>query len=186
MTCSDAAISCLPRYRATKPDVPIPLIGGQLKAHVAAHAAILITEPAAAKNALAGRVFIILAAIPLHAAKFRFDPGIKHRYAQFPEELADAVSAVAVERLVAAHDVDRLLPTATVILECAAARTDRKEALSMLARHFENLAFVSPSAALPEVLDSFRIMQSLNEELAIRLGRAIATARLGLAPVAKS
>ena len=56
----------------------------------------------------------------------------------------------------------------------------------MLARHFENLAFVSPSAALPEALDIFRIMQSLNEELAIRLGRAIATARLGLAPVAKS
>jgi hypothetical protein len=101
-------------------------------------------------------------------------------------ELADAVSAVAVERLVATHDVDRLLPTATVILECAAARTDRKEALSMLARRFENLAFVSPSAALPEALDIFRIMQSLNEELGIRLGRAIATARLGLAPVAKS
>lgn len=101
-------------------------------------------------------------------------------------ELADAVSAVAVERLVATNDVDHLLPTATVILECAAARTDRKEALSMLARRFENLAFVSPSAALPEALDIFRIMQSLNEELGIRLGRAIATARLGLAPVAKS
>jgi hypothetical protein len=101
-------------------------------------------------------------------------------------ELADAVSAVAVERLVATHDVDRLLPTATVILECAAARMDRKEALSMLARRLENLAFVSPSGALPEALDIFRIMQSLNEELGIRLGRAIATARLGLAPVARS
>ena len=73
-----------------------------------------------------------------------------------------------------------------MILECAAARTDRKEALSMLARRLENLAFVSPSGALPEALDIFRIMQSLNEELGIRLGRAIATARLGLASVAKS
>jgi hypothetical protein len=57
-----------------------------------------------------------------------------------------------------------------VILECAAARTDRKEALSMSARRLENLAFVSPSGALPEALDIFRIMQSLNENRALGSG----------------
>jgi hypothetical protein len=95
-------------------------------------------------------------------------------------ELADAVAAIAVEKLVMTQDVDRLLPTAAVILECAAARTDRTEALAILARHFENLAFVAPSAVLPEALDTFRILQSINEELGGLLGRAIATARLGL------
>jgi hypothetical protein len=101
-------------------------------------------------------------------------------------ELADVVSAVAVERLVVTSDVDRLLPAATVILQCAAARTDRAEALSTLARRLENLAFVAPSELIPEALDVFRILQSLNEELGRRLGRANATARLGLAPIAKS
>jgi hypothetical protein len=96
-------------------------------------------------------------------------------------ELADAVAAVAVERLVLTNDVDRLLPTAAVVLECAAARTDRAEALSLLARRFENIAFVASPAHLPEALDIFRIMQSLNDGLGRRLGRAIATARLGLA-----
>jgi len=95
-------------------------------------------------------------------------------------ELADAVAAIAVERLVMTEDVDRLLPTAAVILECAAAHTDRTEALSILARRFENLAFVAPSAVLPEALDIFRMLQSINEELGGLLGRAIATARLGL------
>jgi hypothetical protein len=101
-------------------------------------------------------------------------------------ELADAVTAVAVERLVLTHDVDRLLPATAVILECAGARSDRTEAVSMLARRLENLAFVAPSELLPEALDIFRILQSLNEELGRRLGRANATARLGLAPIAKS
>lgn len=95
-------------------------------------------------------------------------------------ELADAIAAIAVEKLVMTEDVDRLLPTAAVVLECAAARTDRTEALAMLARRFENLAFVAPSAVLPEALDIFRILQSINEELGGLLGRSIATARLGL------
>ncbi len=99
-------------------------------------------------------------------------------------ELADAVAAVAVERFVLTQDVDRLLPTAAVILECAAARTDRTEALSMLARRLENLAFVAPAAVLPEALDIFRILQSINAELAGLLGRSIATSRLGLHRVA--
>ncbi len=49
-------------------------------------------------------------------------------------ELADRVVAIAIERLVATQDVDRLLPTVSVILECAAASSDRKDALATLAR----------------------------------------------------
>ncbi len=101
-------------------------------------------------------------------------------------ELADAVAAVAVERVVVTRDVDRLLPAATVILQCAAARTDQSEAHSMLVRRLENLAFVAPPELLPEALEIFRILQSLNEELGRRLGRANATARLGLPRIATS
>ena len=95
-------------------------------------------------------------------------------------ELADTVAAVAVERLVLTQKVDRLLPTIAVILQCAAARVDRKEAMSTLARRLENLAFVAPAALLPEAVDTLRILQTINEELGVLLGRAIATARLGL------
>ncbi|WP_316225199.1 MULTISPECIES: hypothetical protein [unclassified Bradyrhizobium] len=101
-------------------------------------------------------------------------------------ELADAVAAVAVERVVVTRDVDRLLPAATVILQCAAACTDQSEAHSMLARRLENLAFVAPPELLPEALDTFRILQSLNEELGRRLGRANATVRLGLPRIASA
>jgi hypothetical protein len=95
-------------------------------------------------------------------------------------ELADTVAIVSIERFVATPDVDRLLPTASVIVECAAAVADRKEALATLARRLENLAFVAPAESLPEALDIFRILQSINEDLSPLLGRAIATARVGI------
>jgi hypothetical protein len=60
-------------------------------------------------------------------------------------ELADTVAIVSIERLVATKNVDRLLPTASVIVEWAAAVADRKEALATLARRLENLAFVAPA-----------------------------------------
>ncbi len=93
-------------------------------------------------------------------------------------ELAEAV--VAIERLVMTQHVDRLLPTISVIVECAAALTDRKEALGILARRLENLAFAAPAKSLPEALDAFRILQSINEDLSPLLGRAIAMARLAM------
>jgi hypothetical protein len=95
-------------------------------------------------------------------------------------ELADRVAAVAIERLVATQDVDRLLPTVSVILECAAASSDRKGALATLARRLEHLANVVSSELLSDALDSFRILQSINTDLAPLLARAIASARLGL------
>lgn len=94
-------------------------------------------------------------------------------------EIAEAVATVAIEMLVGTQTIDRVLPTATVILECAAAQVNRNEAIAALARHLENLSFVAPANALPETLDILRILQNLNEDLAPLLGRAIATARLG-------
>jgi hypothetical protein len=99
-------------------------------------------------------------------------------------ELADAVAVVSIERLVATQDVDRLLPTASVIVGCAAAVADRKAAVTTLARRLENLAFVASAAALPEALDIFRILQAIDEDLSPLLGRAIATVRLGLPRIA--
>jgi hypothetical protein len=99
-------------------------------------------------------------------------------------ELADAVAVVAIERLVATQDVDRLLPTFAVLVECAAAVSDRKEARATLARRLENLAFVAPPEFLAEALDTLRVLQSIDEDLAPLLGRAVATARLGLPRIA--
>ncbi|MGF6312561.1 hypothetical protein ABIB82_006454 [Bradyrhizobium sp. i1.8.4] len=95
-------------------------------------------------------------------------------------ELAETVAVVAIERLVTEYGIGRLLPTVSVLLECAAAIADRREALATLARRLENLAFVSPAGWLPDALDAFRLLQSINEDLAPLLGRATATARLGL------
>lgn len=95
-------------------------------------------------------------------------------------ELADTVAVVSIERLVAAQAVDGLLPTASVIVECAAAMADRKEALATLARRLENLAFVAPAKSLAEAVDIFRVLQSIDEGLSPLLGRAIATARVGI------
>ncbi|GLR86513.1 hypothetical protein [Bradyrhizobium iriomotense] len=95
-------------------------------------------------------------------------------------EIADAVAIIAVERVAFDHGIDHLLWTVTTLVECAAARTDRKEALTALARRLENLAFVAPPKFLAEAVDTLRILQSLDQELAVLLGRPIATARLGL------
>jgi hypothetical protein len=99
-------------------------------------------------------------------------------------ELADAAATVSIERIVSYQDTRRLLPAVSVVVECAASMTDRKEALATLARRLENLAFVAPAAALPEVLDTLRVLRSINEDLSPFLGRAIATARLGMSTVA--
>jgi hypothetical protein len=101
-------------------------------------------------------------------------------------ELADAVAVVAVERLVLTQGINRVLPTASTIVVCAAARTDRKEANAMLARRLENLAFVMPAALLSDTLDVLRILRSLDEELGCLLGRAIATARLGFPQITRA
>jgi len=94
-------------------------------------------------------------------------------------ELSDAVATVALEALVSTLDTERLMLTAAVLLECAAASENRSEALATLARRLENMAFVAPAATLPDAVDIFRILRSINEELGPLLARAIATAKLG-------
>jgi hypothetical protein len=64
-------------------------------------------------------------------------------------ELA-AVATVALERLVSTLDTERLMCTAVVSIECAAASENRSEALVTLARRLENMAFVAPAATLPD------------------------------------
>jgi hypothetical protein len=95
-------------------------------------------------------------------------------------ELADAVATVTLERLVSTLDTERLIATAAILLECAAASENRSEALATLARRLENMAFVAPAATLPDAIDIFRILQSINEELGPLLARAVATAKLGV------
>lgn len=99
-------------------------------------------------------------------------------------ELADAVATVALERLVSDLDPYRILSASVILVECAAANKNRSEALATLARRLENMAFVSKTDNLLEAIEIFRILQSINEELSPLLGRAIATARLGMPRVA--
>lgn len=94
-------------------------------------------------------------------------------------ELAELVSSVALERLQAGQGGDHLMPTVSVLLECAAAVVDRKSALEQLARRLENLVSTVPAAALPEAVDTLRVLQLINQELAPMLGRAIALGRIG-------
>ncbi|MBR0899104.1 hypothetical protein JQ616_29480 [Bradyrhizobium tropiciagri] len=94
-------------------------------------------------------------------------------------ELAELVSSVALERLQAGQGGDHLMPTVSVLLECAAAVVDRKSALEQLARRLENLVSTVPAASLPEAVDTMRVLQSINQELAPMLGRAIALGRIG-------
>jgi hypothetical protein len=77
-----------------------------------------------------------------------------------------------------------LIFTAAVLIECAAASENRSEALATLARRLESMAFVAPATALPEAVDIFRILLSINEELGPLLARAVATAKLGAPSVA--
>ncbi len=99
-------------------------------------------------------------------------------------ELADAVAVVAIERLLATLHVDRLLPTFSVLVQCAASVSDRKEAAENLARRLESVSFIAPSGLLAEALDNLRALQSINEDLEPLLARAVATARLGLPRIA--
>ncbi|MGY4290619.1 putative dinucleotide-utilizing enzyme [Bradyrhizobium sp. LM2.7] len=71
------------------------------------------------------------------------------------------------------------MPTVSVLLKCAAAVVDRKFALEQLARRLENMVFMVSAASLPEVVDTLRVLQSINQELAPMLGRAIALGRIG-------
>ena len=95
------------------------------------------------------------------------------------------MATVTLERLVSTLDTERLLFTAAILLECAAASENRAEGrLGALARRLENMAFVAPAATLPDGVDILRILQSINEELAPLLARAVATARLGAPRIA--
>jgi hypothetical protein len=95
-------------------------------------------------------------------------------------ELVEAVAVVAIERLAATQGVDRVLPTAIVLVECAATFADRAQARATLARRLENMAFVAPGALQRQALDIFRALKSIDEELSPLLTGAIATARLGI------
>ncbi|WP_065754326.1 hypothetical protein [Bradyrhizobium paxllaeri] len=120
-----------------------------------------------------------MAAFSIDILVYEFALATRNR-ARADFDSAEAVAIVAIERLVVDKSIGRLMPTIAVLVECSAAIVDRKEALGILARRLENLAFVASPALLPEGLDTFRAIQSFNEDLAPLLGRAIATARLGV------
>jgi hypothetical protein len=97
----------------------------------------------------------------------------------FDVVLADAAAQACIERAHIATDGDRILHSLIILLECAAAHKDEDEATAVLAQRLESLAFIAPREWLPELVDLLHTLQNLNGKLAVLLGRAIATARLG-------
>lgn len=93
-------------------------------------------------------------------------------------ELGEVVSQTSVE-WAAINDAISVLEVVANILICACSLADREVARSVIARRLENLAFVVPSEKLYELHDVLRSLCELDRCLAKRLGRALATARLG-------
>jgi hypothetical protein len=95
-------------------------------------------------------------------------------------KLADTVSQIAIERLAGIGDEEGVIHTFATLLECGAATEDRETATATLAKRLETLAFVAPALKLAEVSSLLRMLQGINEPLGLQLGRAIATANLGI------
>jgi hypothetical protein len=98
----------------------------------------------------------------------------------FDETLGDLVAETSIERYLNGEPPKSFAPAVFVLLACAAARKDEDEAQTMLARRLENLALLLQPSGLRNLLGLLLSLQSLEEPLAERLGRAVATARLGL------
>ena len=94
-------------------------------------------------------------------------------------ELAETVAVVAIERVATERGVERLLPTISVFWN-ARPRLPTGRRRSQRSRAAWKTSLSSSAALLPDALDAFRILQSINEDLAPLLGRAIAATRLGL------
>lgn len=94
--------------------------------------------------------------------------------------LAEVSAHICLERLALAGNDEFVLPAATILVEAAAANTDRTQAVATLAKRLESLAYVSHPTALEELLEILDILRSIDPVLATQLGRARATARLGL------
>ena len=100
------------------------------------------------------------------------------------EALGDLVAEISIERSLSSEQLKSFAQVVFILLECAAAHKDQEEARAMLARRLENLAFLLPPPGLGNLLGLLLSLQSLDEPLAERLGRAVATARLGLPRIA--
>lgn len=100
------------------------------------------------------------------------------------ESLSELVAEISIERSLTGEQPKSFAPLVFILLACAAAHKDQEQARSMLTRQLENLAFLLPPASLGNLLGLLLSLQSIDEPLAERLGRAVAAARLGLPHIA--
>jgi hypothetical protein len=103
---------------------------------------------------------------------------------QLSTSLADAAANVCFEKANTITDASTAAEATFRLVECAAADADPVRARSTLVRRLENLAFMLPASALPQLLEGIEVLQSLSDQLAVELGRARAVARLGIVPEA--
>jgi hypothetical protein len=93
--------------------------------------------------------------------------------------LADLVADASIESFVSSKAQKSVAELVFRLLVCAGANRDREEAMTMVARRFEHLAFLLPPATLPNFMNLLRTLQVLDNRLALHLGRALAIARSG-------
>jgi hypothetical protein len=93
--------------------------------------------------------------------------------------LADSVAEYLIEGISTLGEEDRATDLFFRLVECAAADPDRQNAIKVLARRLEALAFLARPSHLPDIHDSLLVLQKLDSDLAELLGKPIAAARMG-------
>jgi hypothetical protein len=94
-------------------------------------------------------------------------------------KLADSVAAFCVEKSRESSGDNSALKIVARLIECAGANPNREDAMEVLARRLETVAYLAPSPASSDLYDSLRHLQNLDDNLANNLGRALAISRLG-------
>lgn len=96
--------------------------------------------------------------------------------------LADAVAETCLERLQATMDRVSVIDVVARLVECAATDADQARARQVLAQRLERMSLFLPTGApAGELAAALQVLQTLDRELAIQLGRAVQAARLAAA-----
>lgn len=101
--------------------------------------------------------------------------------------LANAVAETCLERLRTMTERVSVIDVAARLVECAAADADRARAKQVLVQRLDRMSFFLPTGApAGELAAVLQVLQSLDRELAIQLGRAVQAARLAAAAAASA
>jgi len=100
--------------------------------------------------------------------------------------LANDIAELCLEKARGVKHKWSLFEAVSRLVECATADPDRDKARRELARRLESLAFSLPMSELMDAfVEALQILKQIDPDLAPFLGRALATAKLGLRPLTR-